>query len=326
MRKTISLLLIFLLIPVRIGLAQYTADSLFLAIRKGDMATIEKILQNESDQKTLDTALGAAVAGNQAEIIRFLVNKGADVNHISSFDTPLLLNAIMYKQFQAAEVLIELGVDVNVIGFKKQELGMQVDWHWTAVMCAAYQGNLELVELLDQKGADIFVQGWSRSKNDLESAADIAAYTGHLEVLKYLMKAGAEIQQETLFKVVRGGHLNTLKFLIDNTVNLNQVGRELGKTLLMESCWWGHKEIVNFFLQKGADPNQLSRDGYTALNDAVINAKDAPRQYLEIIKMLIKAGLDVNYAGTFKMTPLMRAVEADAPKEIVEYLMSQGAR
>ena len=51
---------------------------------------------------------------------------------------------------------------------------------------------------------------------------------------------------------------------------------------------WGHIEIVNLLLNRGADPNILNGDGETALFQAVRCKR------LVVLRMLIDRGSDVN--------------------------------
>lgn len=257
---------IFILIPC--SYAQYEPGSLFTAARSGDLDTVKKLLNEQTTQETLNNALGAAVVGDQIEAIKFLVERGAQVNHLSSWETPLLTNAIMSDHIQAAQTLIELGADVNTKGYRKLDQDIYIDWQWTPLMCAGRKGHLPLIKSLIKHKARIDEVGWSQSADDLETATDIAAYSGHLEALKFLLKNGGEIHTNTLFKVVRGGHLEILKYILPRKFDINQAGTFQDRTLLMEAAWWGHEDITAFLIQKKADLNKRDKFGLTALQHA----------------------------------------------------------
>nr|MBP9854601.1 ankyrin repeat domain-containing protein [Candidatus Omnitrophota bacterium] len=254
----------FLVGKTNFVLAQYTPESIYTAARSGNLNIVTTFLEKGIDQQTLNSALGAAIAGEQLDVMDILIRHGADVSHISSFNTSLLNNAIMLGFYKSAAKLIEAGADPNVYGFKRKERNFLIDWSWTPLMCAAYQGQKELIESLLKKGADAKLYGWSNSPNDLESAADIAAYRGHLDILKILMKNDSPISKETVFKTVRGGHTETFKYLMKNEKNINQLGKN-NKTLLMEASWWGRKDIIEWLVKKKADVNYKNSDGETAL-------------------------------------------------------------
>lgn len=311
--------LILSLFPSGIGHAQYTPDSIYTAARSGNLEIINEFINKGVDQQTLNNALGAAVAGEQTEVIDILVKNGADVNHLSSFNTSLLNNAIMLGFYRSAVKLIESGADINVYGFKRKERNFLIDWNWTPLMCATYRGNKELVELLLQHGADATLKGWSNSPNDIESAADIAAYKGRLDIVKILLKKGATIGQETIFKTARGGHIETFKYLLKNEENPNRLGKNK-KTLLMEACWWGQIEIVSFLLKKKIDVNFRNSTGNTALIEVVSNPDRDLNVQLEIVKYLIKYGADITPEVNGKTA--VEIAHKNNKKNIVAYLSS----
>lgn len=267
------------------AMAQYEDGNIFSSARAGDMKRLANLLKNKNSPGDLNKALGAAVAGDKIEAIKMLLEYGADINHLSDWDTPLLINAIMYGHYAAAiELIKSAGVDINVRGYQKREHGFHVSWDWTPLMCAARQGNIKLIKLLVKKKADVNALGWSQSPDDMETCADVAAYSGHLKALKFLLKKKAKINAETIYKATRGGHLEVVKFLLSKEKNINRVGATQGKTLLNEACWWGHLNIVRLLLEKGADVNKIGKNQTTPLMTT------QQHNHLEIIKLLKKYG------------------------------------
>lgn len=291
-RIFVFIALFLFVFSLRSGYAQYTPDSIYTAARSGNMEAIRDFLQKGVTPQILNNALGSAVAGEQTDVIDLLVKHGANVNHLSSFNTSLLNNAIMLGFYRSAAKLVESGADPNTYGFKRKERNFLIDWNWTPLMCAAFKGNQELVELLLAHGADATLKGWSNSPTDIESAADIAAYKGYLEILKILVKKNSPLKEETIFKTARGGHMETFKYLLKNEKDLNRLGKNK-KTLLMEACWWGRPSIVLFLLKKKADVNFKNPDGETALTEVVSNPDRDLKTQLEIVKHLVKYGADI---------------------------------
>lgn len=80
-----------------------------------------------------------------------------------------------------------------------------------------------------------------------------------------------------------------------------------------------HKDVVEYLLSIGADPNICSKDGSTALFACAI------RSYLEIMKLLVEfGGCDVNKRKNNGTTALWVAADLGC-FEIVKYLLSVGA-
>ena len=301
--------------------AQYTPGGLFSLARAGDIEGLKALLATNPPAAFLNGALEAGVIGNQAEAVKLLVGHGAQVNFINPEGTALLVNAIMLESYAAANALIELGSDPDIMGYHRLYQGYTMDWQWTPLMAASYQGQLELLKLLVEKGADINKEGYSVSQDEPETASDIAAYSGQLEALKYLLDSGATLKEDTIFKAARGGHLSIVEFLVKKGYDVNKPGPNRGKTLLMEAAWWGHLPIVEFLLKSKADVHLTDQNGYTALSDAAANGGDEFPNQLEIVKTLLRNGADVRQADDFKLTPLMRAKD---PK-VIEFLVEAGA-
>ena len=319
------LTLLSLLLIQSSGFAQYTHGGLFSAARAGNKKAVLKFLANEKDQNTLDQALGTAIVGNQFEIMKILAKHGADLNHKSSYNTPLLINTVMYNHFDAALLLLKLGADPNARGYSRKDHGIFISWNWTPLMCAAYKGDIKLTKALIKKGAIVNDTGWSNAPNDSETALDIAAYSGHSNLLPFLIRRGAKYTNEAVFKVIRGGKLGVAALMLAEEKNINRVGHILGKTVLMEAASWGHIDLINLILEHGADLNTLSPDGYTALGYSLLCDEDTCPDKTKIVKLLIKKGADVNKAGRFKMTPLMSAINSNNDT-LTKLLIKNGAR
>ncbi|HLF17418.1 MAG TPA: ankyrin repeat domain-containing protein [Candidatus Omnitrophota bacterium] len=320
--RTILFSIIFLFGWCTLAPAQYTPGGLFSLARAGDIEGLKALLATKPPAPLVDSALEAAVIGNQPEAIKLLIEHGANVNFQNPNGTALLVNAIMLEVYDAATTLTESGADPNVSGYNRLYQGYPMSWQWTPLMAASYQGQLELVKLLVEKGADISKEGYSVSQDEPEAAADIAAYSGRLEILLYLLDQGATLKEDTIFKSARGGHLDVVQFLVKGGFDVNTPGPNRGKTLLMEAAWWGHLGIVEFLLKSKADVNAADQNGYTALSDAAANNGDEFPNQLEIVKTLVRSGADIRKADAFQLTPLMRAKD---PK-VIEFLVEAGAR
>lgn len=80
----------------------------------------------------------------------------------------------------------------------------------------------------------------------------------------------------------------------------------LDQQLFME-CWrgGGNTERVRDLLSKNADPN-----GYTFSDGDQALHVTAGRGYVEVVRLLLEAGADINVRGVAGMTPLQRASQA----------------
>lgn len=65
---------------------------------------------------------------------------------------------------------------------------VRVDWGWTPLMVAAMQGNVDIVQLLLERGADV-----NTETSGHQNALTFAMEFGHEEVARLLRQAGASV-------------------------------------------------------------------------------------------------------------------------------------
>ena len=99
---------------------------------------------NVRDQKKRTPLIFAATNGH-TPVVGFLISKGAEVNAKDSSGQTALLYAAKRSFNQAAALLLEKGAEVNVQSKKKRV---------TPLMLAAVWNNVELLQMLLDKGAD----------------------------------------------------------------------------------------------------------------------------------------------------------------------------
>ena len=102
-------------------------------------------------------------------------------------------------------------------------------------------------------------------------------------------------------------------------------------TALMRAAFAGDLELVKLLLAQGADPHdcvQGQRDGDrgrrgTRVHPGLSKGKPAAER-LEVIKLLVDLGDDVNAADDYGITPLMAAANL-GEVSIIQYLVDRGA-
>ncbi|ADG72445.1 ankyrin repeat domain-containing protein [Brachyspira murdochii] len=93
-------------------------DELMNAISKGDMKALEKLIKDDTDlNKQYDniTPLGLAAARNDKEMVKFLVEKGADINLEDGYGYTPLIIAMKYRNIDLVKDIIDLKPDLNAI-------------------------------------------------------------------------------------------------------------------------------------------------------------------------------------------------------------------
>lgn len=237
--------------------------TLQIAAMIGDTSGIRYLITNEADINEIDvlgrTALSNAVAANNPEIVKLLLDNGADANlHISDRVLPLL-DAVFNRQIEIVRLLLNHNIDVN----KKHPIG------WTALSVAVSSEQPEIVEMLLDKGADP-----SLGHNKYGSPALSDAFrTEQSSVARMLLEKGAEVNSRDkygltpLMLALRFADKELVKNLLDKgeAVNAKTVS---GRTPLMWAVSRRDVDLVKILLEKGADPNAETDKGSRPLNSA----------------------------------------------------------
>lgn len=97
-----------------------------------------------------------------------------------------LIQAIKSNNISAVALELSNGAEID----KKFEIA-EVDEETTPLMLAAYYGNLDIVKLLVDKGADVFIRN-----SILDSALTIAQVEGHNEIVNFLIPFFREVKYD----------------------------------------------------------------------------------------------------------------------------------
>ena len=157
---------------------------------------------NINDTRSGTSAMFAAIAGKNLHIVKFLVvETGAKISYeclLKSIDSSL--DILRYVMSNMGEY------------FTSVTLGRML-------MIACQAGNLENVDYLISRGADIHT--------DVDYPLQIAAQLGHLHVVEYLVRAGANIG------------------VYDNLT-------------VRQACWEQQYEVVRYLVSVGADRSVIT--------------------------------------------------------------------
>jgi ankyrin repeat protein len=121
-----------------------------------------------------NTPLSWASRFGYLDSVRFLLEKGADVDIVSVHNKTPLMEAAEKGHYDVAVLLVRKGATVN----------MQTKKGWSALMWAAEKGYDEIVSLLIGSGADLFAKN-----NKGERALVIARKNNHPETAEIIEKA-----------------------------------------------------------------------------------------------------------------------------------------
>ena len=325
---------------------------LMMAARTGIAAAVQVLVDAGADINAAETwsgttALMWAATEGHTDVVQLLIKAGANKDAQSKFmpiDTargfegaaprarnkeevgPVYhasgeMTALMFAaregHLAAAKALVEAGADLNkVAGDGKDALSL-----------ALFNGNYAVADYLIDKGAKVNqadARGfnplfWAVDRRNMETAPNFPWLVTEdpLPLVKKLLDAGANPNQ-----------------LVNDTPQARMRGgspRIVFATPLMRAAFSADLELVKLLLSYGADPSIKSKDNETTLSAAAglgfIHGFHKMRPYaerLEVIKLLVQLGGDVNWQDNYGISPLMVAGNlGDVP--IIQYLIDQGA-
>ena len=254
------------------------------------------------------SATQAAAAGGHLEVVKMLLESGADVNlQGGSYGTPLQA-AAAGGQVSVVQLLLQVGADVNIQG------GL----YGNPLQAAAVIGQDHVVQLLLEHGAVVNSQG-GHYGNALQAA--IAKGKGSVAML--LIKAGASINitggfyGSSLVAAVIEGHDHMVQALIDHGADVS-IERFPNRTLVHEAASLGHVEVMRVLLCTKLEVSSVDNSARTALHDA------AAKGHALALELLLQHKVDVDAKDKDGMTALHCAADGGFPAS-VEVLLNNGA-
>lgn len=299
---------------------EYCWTPLQLAARSGDLQAVRDILASPGPSVVNDpprgyygqTALQAACMQGHEDVVKYLLDAGADVHFCggNNFQRTGLQIACGQGNERVVHLLLEAGSEVN--------------------MSPATNHGVRIL-IRSQQEAHSSPKTFAVARYNGRTALQAASERGHLNIVKLLLDRGAEVNappspvagRTALQAAARGGFGAIVHLLLSLGAQANAPSaRYKGITALQGACLQGNLEIVELLLRSGADV-QASGGGFDGDGTALHAA--AEKGHVEIVKRLIGAGADVNASSNRRgQTPLQGAL-AGGHELVVEYLKGLGA-
>ena len=280
------------------------------------------------------TALMWASARRHPEMMQLLISKGADVNatsidrdyqrHVTAEGRPKSLDSggLTPLLYAARENCMAC---VDVLVKSKADLDLPDPDGATALLVAIMNANWDLARQLVEAGAD--VNQWDvygeaplytaidlRNRTDGgRNSIDAPNKSTGLAIVTLLLERGADPNLQLFFK----------------PANVRGAIQTRGATPLVRAAHNADVEVVKLLLEKGADATIATADRQTPIH-AVLAGRASEPQAVELIKVLQKAGADVNVVALINHPEEIRGGTAlhyavrKRYKEVIKLLASNG--
>ena len=335
-----------------VSLSKFGDTPLMMVARSGKVDAVKMLLDNGAQANAIETwggtnALMWAASERHLDTVKMLIAHGADANarsyfvpsaHGRGFEgatpdppkpkqaveelaggwlTPLMF-AAREGDLEMARTLIAAGADLNAIaGDGKDALGL-----------AIFNGQYEVASFLidnhsnvNHADAERFTPlFWAVDRRNMELGTNgfpWSVTTDPLPLVKKLLDAGADPNA-----------------IVNNTPRGRNRGaspRIVFATPLHRAAFAGDLELAKLLLSYGANPHAISSDRESMLEAATglalipgyqVSHPNAER--VELCKLLVQLGEDVNWADAYGITPLMAAANLGITP-LVQYLVDAGA-
>ncbi len=175
-------------------------------------------------------------------------------------------------------------------------------------------GNMKAVKELVAKGPKLVNAAWDWANGDWETGLGAASHVGSRDVANFLLDKGARIDA---FAMAMLGHVDLIRGIFKVYPKTHAVPGPHGIPLLAHAIYGGEKadEVFEFILSSGADLDQTSNGGATALMAAASTGR------LEIVKRLVESNASVDHKDKKDLTAVDYAKKRKH-EAVVKYLES----
>ena len=185
-------------------------------------------------------------------------------------------------------------------------------------MACIYGGKTELIDLLLEKGADINARDANRN-----TPLNYALLGRQKAIAELLMDKGGELNMENqdlsdlLFVASSTGIIRIVDLLLTKEIDFKYTTQE-GNTFLHSAAQGGLVKFSELLISKGLQVDAINQYGHSPLHLASASG------YIEMVNLLIEKGANINFESINGKTPLHFALDNEQ-KETVDYLINKDA-
>jgi ankyrin repeat protein/beta-lactamase regulating signal transducer with metallopeptidase domain len=232
------------------------SDLLRRAVRNGDADMVRLLLDQGANPNAVmpgdHTPLMLAVRNGDTDVTRVLLERGANTNAWMPGDPTALMMAARSGDTDMVRVLLDFGADANKVA----------PGDGTPLIAAIRSGENDIARLLVERGADV-----NRASPGDGNPLIAAAHNGDMDLVRLLVERRADVNayvpgdETPLISAAAEGDIAVVRYLVERGANVNAAYNApmtcRGKTietrsaLTMATCQ-GNDDIVAYLRSKGA--------------------------------------------------------------------------
>lgn len=271
-----------------------------------------------------DALLATAAMNRDFDTVRaLLAERGADVNAMGPYETPALHWIVRVEDIELTQRILDAGANPNLANaYGLMPLHLAIE-----------NKDADMVSLLLERGADPL-----QPDRTGESPLILAARSGSVEIVSALLDHGAEpdarepnFDQTPLMVAVRAGAADVVQLLLSKNVDVNSQSKPGAvPEFRLPGANAGSKGVG---IVRGGWPERGERAPIGGAKTPLLYATRAG--HLELTRLLIEAGADIEQADGNGVTPLLNSVlnatveTLDRPEAqhitVAHYLLERGA-
>ncbi|MCE7040142.1 ankyrin repeat domain-containing protein [Dyadobacter sp. CY312] len=195
-----------------------------IACKHGNLEIVKLLIEAGADKEIKDVGrqspLSIAVSNNQHDIAKYLIDIGADIHSKGPNNLQPIHFACVSGSRKIIELLLSKGIDINIVdSLRSSLLDFTTNLHG---------GNIEATKTLVENGID---------KKYFSTAFKWACWRNNPEIATYLLDCGTDYKSETtpkselLFWICGLGHKEIVKLLLGLNVDFKTKVKFKGKMM-----------------------------------------------------------------------------------------------
>ncbi|KAL9043543.1 MAG: hypothetical protein Q9214_003274, partial [Letrouitia sp. 1 TL-2023] len=287
--------------------------ALYSASENNSLAAVQLLLEKGADihasvtryEKPGCTPLQVASRRNHKDVVRILIDHGADVNNPASIDGNALYVASGEGHIEVMQQLLDAGANVSACNLGSKATSL------SPLQIASKNGHESAVKLLLDQRAN-----FNKDRHAQDSALylasenplDIALFRGHRAVVELLLERGFEISESPPPRSIR-------------SLSPEESASPTFYSLLQMASENNHEHIVKLLLKRGVSP-------IGGIGDDVIESPlylASKEGHTSIVRRLIDAGANISsHSWLLDDDPLQIATK-NGHDEVIRLLLERGS-